>query len=261
MLPSLSSPPDRKTSRTALLSLRSFLSTAFLAFFLSRGSQRARARVCVCVLVCGYIVCVFLSVCPSLPPPPTLSFSPPLPQALGPDSPDPPDEALQIGVHSYLMHGVYPKVFPFWCRMFEDEDRALAAYCQQQRHVSLAELDVAPALQHGHGPAVQCLQRMERRASVYHKIGCIQDCIAEITRSGAVGADELLPVFIYVTIQSCPPHALSTLSYLNTFRCPELGHGERAYALATYESAIRFVEHEGRKVQQRRSSVQVCVLN
>ena len=39
---------DRKTSRTALLFLRSFLSTAFLASFLSRGSQ----RVCVCVCVC-----------------------------------------------------------------------------------------------------------------------------------------------------------------------------------------------------------------
>ena len=36
---------DRKTSRTALLFLRSFLSTAFLALFLSRGSQ----RVCVWV--------------------------------------------------------------------------------------------------------------------------------------------------------------------------------------------------------------------
>ena len=34
-------PTDRKTSRTALLFLRSFLSTAFLALFLSRGSQPA----------------------------------------------------------------------------------------------------------------------------------------------------------------------------------------------------------------------------
>ena len=34
---------DRKTSRTALLCLRSLLSAAFLASFLSRGSQRAGA--------------------------------------------------------------------------------------------------------------------------------------------------------------------------------------------------------------------------
>ena len=47
MLPSLSSSPDRKTSRTALLFLRSFLSTAFLALFLSRGSLSL--SVCVCV--------------------------------------------------------------------------------------------------------------------------------------------------------------------------------------------------------------------
>ena len=40
-------PTDRKTSRTALLFLRSFLSTAFLALFLSRGSQR------VCVIASG----------------------------------------------------------------------------------------------------------------------------------------------------------------------------------------------------------------
>ena len=41
MSPRRASLPDRKTSRTALLFLRSFLSTAFLALFLSRGSQRA----------------------------------------------------------------------------------------------------------------------------------------------------------------------------------------------------------------------------
>ena len=46
---------DRKTSRTALLSLRGFLFTAFLALFLSRGSQRVCMCVCVCVCVC---VCI-----------------------------------------------------------------------------------------------------------------------------------------------------------------------------------------------------------
>ena len=58
---------DRKTSRTALLFLRSFLSTAFLALFLSRGSQ----RVCVCVCVClsvflSFCLSVFLSFCLSV---------------------------------------------------------------------------------------------------------------------------------------------------------------------------------------------------
>ena len=50
---------DRKMSRTALLFLRSFLSTAFLASFLSRGSQRV--CVCVCVLggCCGVAVLLF----------------------------------------------------------------------------------------------------------------------------------------------------------------------------------------------------------
>ena len=43
---------DRKTSRTALLFLRSFLSTAFLALFLSRGSQRVYANGCVDSLHC-----------------------------------------------------------------------------------------------------------------------------------------------------------------------------------------------------------------
>ena len=77
MLPSLSSSPDRKTSRTALLFLRSFLSTAFLALFLSRGSQ----RVCVCVCECEkkaqecvriHRVCVWVAQgqwCPAAPSP------------------------------------------------------------------------------------------------------------------------------------------------------------------------------------------------
>ena len=49
MLPFLSSSPDRKTSKTALLFLRSFLSTAFLALFFVLV---LRFSTCVCVRVC-----------------------------------------------------------------------------------------------------------------------------------------------------------------------------------------------------------------
>ena len=73
MLPLPSSSSNRKTSRTALLFLRSFLSTAFLASFLSRGSQRVcvgsgRIRivcVCVCVRACVCVsrACVRVCVC------------------------------------------------------------------------------------------------------------------------------------------------------------------------------------------------------
>ena len=49
-----SSSKDRKTSGTAMLFWRSFLSTTFLALFLFHGSQ----HVCVCVCVCGELLTI-----------------------------------------------------------------------------------------------------------------------------------------------------------------------------------------------------------
>ena len=64
-IPSL---PDRKTSRTALQFLRSFLQPLFFALFLSCGSQ----HVCVCVCYTERLLVVLSprrSSCPTLPGP------------------------------------------------------------------------------------------------------------------------------------------------------------------------------------------------
>ena len=55
MSPRPASSPNRKKSRTAVLFLRSFLSTAFLASFLSLSSQRVCVCMCVCVSVSVYV--------------------------------------------------------------------------------------------------------------------------------------------------------------------------------------------------------------
>ena len=62
MLPPSASSPDRKTSRTAPLFLRSFLSTAFLASFLSSGSQRVSAGLCTCMCMC-VCACLYVPAC------------------------------------------------------------------------------------------------------------------------------------------------------------------------------------------------------
>eukprot|EP00667_Euglena_gracilis_P006014 EG_transcript_6053 len=170
----------------------------------------------------------------------------------------PDQEVLDLAIQCHLLGGIYDKVFPFWCRLFEKDDQRFARYSSALQQLTPADLDILLDIHAIVAGGTHHLREMDAQRTSYHKIQCIQKCVEEITHSGAAGADEVLPIFIYVVVQSQLPHPLATLSFLNTFRCPEQGEGARAYTLATFESAIRFIEHEGRRRQkERRRGVQL----
>lgn len=45
----------------------------------------------------------------------------PLPAGAGPDQ-----EVLDLAIQCHLLGGIYDKVFPFWCRLFEKDDQRFA---------------------------------------------------------------------------------------------------------------------------------------
>ena len=80
------------------------------------------------------------------------------------------------------------------------------------------------------------------------KLRCIHRCCIAImnllsmaTPSHTSGADEFVPVLVYVLIRANPPHLLSTKQYINNFIDDRLS-GEEMYCWTQFSAAVEFVK-------------------
>ncbi len=65
-----------------------------------------------------------------------------------------------------------------------------------------------------------------------------------------LGADDLVPIFIYVLVKACPRTPLLNKDILWSLCQPSQLYGECGYYLTVYESALMFIESYGTKEQQ-----------
>jgi hypothetical protein len=62
------------------------------------------------------------------------------------------------------------------------------------------------------------------------------------SRRGSLATDELLPMYIYVVLQAAPGLLLANISYMKTFAPRETLNDKYGFYLATFESAIRYIQ-------------------
>ena len=60
--------------------------------------------------------------------------------------------------------------------------------------------------------------------------------------AGSSGADEFLPVLVYVVLQTKLPRICSHLAYIEAYRHPGALAGRAGYLLVSLQSAIAFIE-------------------
>eukprot|EP01134_Creolimax_fragrantissima_P005603 CFRG5603T1 len=81
------------------------------------------------------------------------------------------------------------------------------------------------------------------------KLGCILRCcqsVFHIAAPATIGADEFLPILIYVVIKANPPKLHSNLQYLSRYCSPRrLLSGEGGYFFTTLCCAVSFIDHCG----------------
>ncbi|KAI3758044.1 hypothetical protein L6452_05591 [Arctium lappa] len=95
------------------------------------------------------------------------------------------------------------------------------------------------------------LQKINVYKSPRDKLACILNCckiISNLLLNAAInadqnppGADDFLPVLIYVTIKANPPQLHSNLSYIQRYRCKSRLVGESAYIFTNMLSAESFI--------------------
>jgi len=86
--------------------------------------------------------------------------------------------------------------------------------------------------------------RSQSVKSPYDKLKCIENCCKLIfnSLSDNSGADEFIPILIFIILKSNPPHICSTMKYISTFRRQSALGGEMGYYFTSILGSLTFIE-------------------
>jgi len=83
------------------------------------------------------------------------------------------------------------------------------------------------------------------------KLHCILKCCKQIfvgisswvEKGKGVGADDFVPVLVYVVLQSNPPSIYSNLQYIKNYRNASRMHDESGYYFVSFVTALTYLEN------------------
>ncbi|CAL0305535.1 unnamed protein product [Lupinus luteus] len=164
-------------------------------------------------------------------------------------------ESAGEGLEKYVMTKLFSRVFasvPDDVKLDEQLSEKMALF---QQFIRPENLDITPAFQNETSwlLAQKELQKINMYKAPRDKLVCILNCckvIGNLLLNASVtsnenppGADEFLPVLIYVTLKANPPQLHSNLLYIQRFRHQSRLVGEAAYYFTNMLSAESFISN------------------
>ena len=161
-------------------------------------------------------------------------------------------EAAGDFLEKYLLTKLHPRIFAAYPADRERDEvlaqrMAALGHFVEPRHLDIPERARDPA---AWAVAEEELRKVNMYKAPRDKIVCVLNCcriinnvLATAAQAGeAAGADDFLPVLIYVTIRAGPERLESNLQYIQRFRRAPRLSGEGAYFYTNLVSAASFVE-------------------
>lgn len=157
------------------------------------------------------------------------------------------------GLEKYIMTKLFPRVFASHPDEVKVDDELYEKLALVQQFIRPEHLDIRPTYQNETSwlLAQKELQKINIYKAPRDKLVCILSCCKVISNllynasvdanESAPGADEFLPVLIYVTIKANPPQLHSNLLYIQRYRRESRLVGEAAYFFTNMLSAEAFV--------------------
>ncbi|CEM33556.1 unnamed protein product [Vitrella brassicaformis CCMP3155] len=139
----------------------------------------------------------------------------------------------------------------------EAEDKRLHDHLSRLQWLSFEHLDVPALPEEGLELAINELRKVEQYKSPRDKLVCILNTCMVITnviqdanthssgRTTPPGADDFLPVLIYVLVKANPPNLHSNVEYVGAFRHPTRLASQDLYFFTHLSSALSFVKNIG----------------
>ncbi|KAI8519735.1 Ankyrin repeat domain-containing protein 27, partial [Branchiostoma belcheri] len=158
---------------------------------------------------------------------------------------------LKIAMETYVMHGVFNKVFNTISTFTAAQDAALNKVTRNLADVQLRDLGVRKEFWQSVPRARRELHGLNRFCSPLEKLLCVKRAITAITRpsplhkrkeSVTMSSDDLLPILVYLVIKADIPNWLANLRYLHNFRFSRPANDAFGFYLASLEAAIEHVK-------------------
>ncbi|CAH8328821.1 unnamed protein product [Eruca vesicaria subsp. sativa] len=159
------------------------------------------------------------------------------------------------GLEKYVMTKLFPRVFASNTEDVISDEKLFQKMSLVQQFISPEYLDIKPTFQNETSwlLAQKELQKINMYKAPRDKLVCVLNCCKVInnlllnasiaSNENAPGADEFLPVLIYVTIKANPPQLHSNLLYIQRYRRESKLVGEAAYFFTNILSAESFISN------------------
>ena len=100
-----------------------------------------------------------------------------------------------------------------------------------------------------------CIQKFDKAESIFDKLNCVKDAFTNINnnikyssgKNDEAGQDEILPIFQYILIRSCPKRMKTNLNYINCFLSEDDYNSQFGYFVSQLESSFTFIMKLGYK--------------
>ncbi|PIN15853.1 hypothetical protein CDL12_11500 [Handroanthus impetiginosus] len=162
-------------------------------------------------------------------------------------------ESAGEGLEKYVMTKLFTRVFASIPEDVKADEQLQEKMALIQQFIRPENLDIKPSYQNEASWlfAQKELQKINMYKAPRDKLVCILNCckvINNVLLNASIssnedhpGADEFLPVLIYVTIKANPPQLHSNLSYIQRFRRQTRLVGEAAYFFTNMLSVESFI--------------------
>lgn len=130
-------------------------------------------------------------------------------------------DSVKLSVESYMHHGIYKTLIKGITTCTAYEDAKLNKIIRNLSDLQLRDLDIGCEFSESVPRARSELTKVESYSTVLGKIGCLQRTISAVSCKGSksqpIGADDLLPMLVFLVVKSGLPNWIAHLTYLTEF--------------------------------------------
>ncbi|XP_065647546.1 ankyrin repeat domain-containing protein 27 isoform X3 [Hydra vulgaris] len=158
-------------------------------------------------------------------------------------------ENVKLAVETYVMDGLYKRIFKGISVIMADEDAAFNKITRNLSELQVKDLGIKPILCKNIPKVKNKLSDLIRLTTPLEKLCTLKIMITTLSgssnsvidKSDLITADDLLPALVFVIIKSDVPNWLANLSYMKNFHFSQSKNDEFQFYLSSVEAAIEHI--------------------
>eukprot|EP00057_Strongylocentrotus_purpuratus_P024854 XP_011679328.1 PREDICTED: ankyrin repeat domain-containing protein 27 [Strongylocentrotus purpuratus] len=159
---------------------------------------------------------------------------------------------LKIAMETYIMNGIYTKVFKAVSQFYAVEDANLNKITRNLSELQVKDVGVRLEFTTNVPRARREMSTINKFSTPLCKMQCLRKTVLAITQQGfrgkindsarAMSSDDLLPLLVFLVVKSDIPNWLANLSYMQNFCLSNFAGGEFGFYMASIEAAVEHVK-------------------